>query len=1435
MSRVFVSHSSRDNRQAIAVMRWLEVAEPGLVGEIFLDLDQDTGIRTGQRWTQALWQANARCEAVVCLLSASWVASPECRAEFRQAEGMGKPILCARIEPFDEAEVTRAWQRCDLFGDGPTTEVAIGDGEAPVRLLDEGLQRLLTGLRAVGVGADSFAWPPPEDPKRSPYRGWQPLESVDAAVYFGRDAQIVRALDELDEMRRDGRERMFVILGASGVGKSSFLRAGLLPRLQRDDRRFLTMPILRPERRALTGDSGLARSIHRLRADVGLAQPSLGAIKNAITDPQRVRAWLTEAVGAARGQLMDASESSPLPTLVLPVDQAEELFGSDAGVEAQQFLTVLAALLTESDLLPLNMLVVATIRSDRYEPLQMAPQLSAVQSHLFDRLKPMPSAQFTEVICGPARRSAESGSSVVLSAELVERLAEDASLGADTLPLLALTLSRLYEDYAGTGDTVTVDNYEAMGGIRRVVQTEIDTLLSADPSLRSEELRRLRAAFIPWLATVDADTEKPMRRIARWADLPEDSHDLVNAFVTRRLLVKGERDGQVVVEVALESLLQQWDELADWLRIEAVNLRATDALERAVISWERSGRHDDWLLDGERLTEAETLCAHAGFGARLNPAGEFVLASRRRSNQKLENEKRDAQAHATSLRRRSQILSLLLVLIVAVAAGAIVLGNRARTAENAARHQATQTVAAKLIGQSRAMLGGTQAGGDRRAVQQMVAAEALAPGSDPDALLNTVVDERRLLKIIGTPSDISDAAVSPDGREIAAAGADHKIRRWDLASGKAIGELLTGHTDNEPPTGHTDNMDAVGYSPDGRWIISWRFGDHTARIWDAHSDQEHNILIFHDTALSTSDFNHDGLLLATGSKDGTIRLWNTATGAQVGEPIRGHDGWVTSIAFNPDGSLLASTGVDGAVRLWNVATHQPALPLLPGHDGPVESLRFSPDGHRLASLSQFLNGRSDGPTPGWQLRITDVDTGRPVVDGLTQFDYAPSMLAFSPDGRHIAVGGDNGDVHILDADTGAAIGAPLLSHGAPVMDVAYSADGTKIISADGTSIYVWAADPDRSVGMPLPGFDDEYPYIAVSPDGKTVATRDPDNHSDITLRRVDTGARLRTITTGHVGPITALAWRPDGQAIASADAADYTVRVHDPRSGALVGPPLSGPTDVVSSLSVSSDGHHISAGSLDGSAWLWDITQAPAGGRRLTGNAGPVDTVAFSGDGHRVLAVSRAGSSSGNLDLLEGVVNPLTIPEEMTASSVQVWNSDTGQPDGPAVTGRGGHIAEIAFQNGDHPFISAAAISPNGQRIVVASPGELRVYEVASGKQVGEPWAIGESNSAVAYTNDGRYVVIAASSTIRVLDARTGRPIGTPLRGHTAMVASLSVGADDRTIASGGNDGWMIWPGPSAWRDALCAKLADNMTPDEWNQWVSPSNPKGQTCPGGTT
>ena len=190
-------------------------------------------------------------------------------------------------------------------------------------------------------------------------------------MFFGRDAQVLRGLDVVRGMRTSGVESLFVILGPSGAGKSSFLRAGLLPRLRRDDRCFLPMPIVRPEQAVLTGEFGLARAIQRLRTGLSLRGPLLGEVKNACRPEhvEQVRGWLAEAREAARARLLDVPAEQPAPTLVLPVDQAEELFHGDAGPEAARFLELLANLVEHEAGVTPAMIVALTIRADRYEPL----------------------------------------------------------------------------------------------------------------------------------------------------------------------------------------------------------------------------------------------------------------------------------------------------------------------------------------------------------------------------------------------------------------------------------------------------------------------------------------------------------------------------------------------------------------------------------------------------------------------------------------------------------------------------------------------------------------------------------------------------------------------------------------------------------------------------------------------------------------------------------------------------------------------------------------------------------------------------------------------------------------------------------------------------------------------------------------------------------
>jgi WD40 repeat protein len=1389
VSRVFLSHSSRDSRQAVAVKQWLIEQEPGLVDEIYLDLDPHTGIRPGERWKQALQQANARCEVVICLLSAHWEASLECTTEFRYAETLNKAIAVARLEPVPDTTITSEWQRCDLFvGDGPTTRVEIDDddGGQPVVLDTVGLRRLLDGLRTLGIGAEYFPWPPPNDPERAPYRGWAPLEEADAAVFFGRDAQIVRGLDVLRGMRSTGVQSIFVVLGPSGAGKSSFLRAGLLPRLRRDDQ-FLPVPIVRPERAVLTGEHGLAHAIYRLRAEQGLRGPALGQIKNACHPDhvERLRGWLEEARHAARNRLLDIPAGQPAPTLVLPVDQAEELFNADAGDEAPRFLELLAALVQHDAGLTPAMVVAVTIRADRYEPLQIAPQLAGLETAVFDQLKPLPAAGYIEVITGPARRASDAGQRLTVEPALVERLLAETTEGADALPLLALTLERLYRDFGADSD-LTVAEYESMGGMAQVVQTEVDRLLAADSEQRQAQLDVLHDAFIPWLATINPDNNEPMRRLARWADLPAASHPLVQQMVEKRLVVKDTRNGDVVVEVALESLLRQWRELAAWLRDEAQDLKDADTLERAAADWRASGRNESWLLEGTRLLEAEALGTKPRFRDRLDPTRDFLQASRQREHDRMEAEMQRQQAelqaateHAAALQKRSRILRAVLAVTAIVAVAAVVLGLQAeqeRKQANIARGQAEarfrEETSLRLVSEAESMLAGTRSEGDVRAFQQLLTAHRLAQPPDDGPLFSALIKKIATIKIIETR--VVSVAFSPDGHRIATGNTDGSVREWNSDTGQSVGAPLIGHT---------DIVYSVAFSPDGKRIASGS-KDNTVRLWDVETGQPlGHALTGHTGWVRSVAFSPDGHRLASaGFFDKTVRLWNADTGEPIGVPLV-HSNIVSSVAFSPDGKRIVSGSAD--VRLWNADNGQPIGTPLTGPRSSVDSVAFSPDGHRVVS------GGGDHT-----VRLWNADTGLLLGTPLAGHTGEVTSVAFSPDGRRIASGSLDNTVRLWNADTGQPLGAPLTGHSDPVWSVAFSPDGHRVASGSSdNTVRLWNADNDQLIGAPLIGHTDTVWGVAFSPDGKRIVSGSADK--TVRLWNAETGKPIGVPLTGHTDTVVSVAFSPDGKRIASGSK-DNTVRLWNAETGQPIGVPLTGHTDAVAGVAFSPDGKRIASGSKDNTVRLWNAETDQPIGVPLTGHTDAVYSVKFSPDGKRI--------ASGSYD-----------------KTVRLWDAATGQPIGVPLTGHTGSVDSVAF-------------SPDGKRIASGGwDGTVRLWNADTGKPIGAPLT-GKTNyelTSVAFSPDGtRIAAGSGDNSVRLWSADTGKPIGDPLTGHTAVVHSVAFSPDGTRIASGSGDNtlrlWLTYPDPVS---AMCAKLTTNMSHKQWRDWVSTDIDYIKVCP----
>jgi len=1397
MARIFVSHSGLDKREGVALKQWLVDSDPTLRDEIFLDVDSATGILPGVRWRDELKRAANRCEAVICLLSANWEASAECVTEFRTAENLNKLIFCARLEPDVGQKYTGEWQYCDLFGGDDPVSVDIGEKD-PVVFNGAGLRRLMTGIKRAGIGVTSFPWPPPGQPDRAPYRGWEPFEDIDAGVFFGRDAELVLAMDALRGMRQSGKT-LFVVLGASGAGKSSFLRAGMVPRLQKDDRSYLVLNIVRPEQKALTGDYGLAQSICDTRQQFGLTDPPLGDIKDACArrDVASLRTWLTECRDAATGQLLDKTADDEPLVVVLPVDQAEELFTGDPPEAAglASLIHDLALGVDGADGLPL--IVAATIRTDRYELMQSAPELAGLQIEQFD-LRAMDTTQFENVIVGPAQRSTDGGRPLRLDEQLVRRLLADASGGADTLPLMSLTMAWLYRDYGATGK-LTLKPYTDRGGIGSVVQTEIDALLSTDAAERDEQLKLLRSAFIPWLARINPLGNEPMRRVAKWTDLPEAARPLISKFVAKRLLVSDERDGDIVVEVALESLLRQWPALEAWLNEDREALKATDEIERAANAWTARGRDPSRLISGDWLAEAETLSAAPGFRDLLAPALDFLVASRRRETSEQEKEKRRQQAeleaardkqataerNAREQRRLNRRLKVLVALasVIALAAAAGVVGiyfeNRKAAAEN------RKATAEKEFAQAEGMLAGDVDGNDVQAFRKLLDAYRSVPDDGP--LINALRARSSTVRISDVHAPVIGVAFSAPSQRLAVATADNHIRLWYTGTPVWREHPLDGAQILTSPSQGQIAYSSIAISRDGNLLAGGRM-DGKVELWNLDGPSPQGRLVDshqHQGVVTSVAFSGDGQRLASaGGADRVVDLSNAA-GEQGKSIATGSE--VFTVAFDPRSDLLASGGSDGDIRFWN-PDGSPERTIPHAHANGVMSLAFNPVDPVIVS------GGADQMVRLWH------------SDSLTEFDHPLSRhtaavegVAFNAAGTRIVSASADHTVQLWDADRREPIGDPMIKH----MEIVWAAVfvGDRVISASNDQhIRVWDGIVGQPVSTPLRGHHDAVTGIAINAGGNRIASASADK--TVRLWDLQTGEEIGPPLTGHTGVITSVAFSPQGDVVASGSA-DGTVRLWRADSHELITMLDTG--QPVHSVAFSPDGGRLTSAGGDCHVTVWDIASQKPTPLRCNDHA-LVLAVAFNPRGDRLVS----GGLDGKLRLWE------------PATGRQLWERDTMLALSDQTKLR------LNLATGRPAIITSVAFSPDGTRIASGSMnwrpdegpgGVIQRWVASSGKPAGEPMHPPEGSvMAVAYSAQvagkeaSRIVSGDSDYTVRLWDADSpaGQQLGGPLRGHQHSVVSVAFSPGASCIVSGSGDGTVrIWPNPptKAPKDALRDKL----------------------------
>jgi formylglycine-generating enzyme required for sulfatase activity len=658
MSSIFISHSSNNDDWAIALRDWLVVEGWSGPDNIFLDLDPERGIAAGQKWQNAFADAATRCEAVLFLVSAEWLGSRWCHDEYQLANKYNKKLFALLIDdcPLDRLPggLTSQWQVVRLTGDPAERFIAVhphSHQQWPVHMAKAGLAQLKRGLQKAGIGPENFDLQREQNGPfgwRSPYPGLEALEPEDAAVFFGRNADLIRGMDTLRGLATRAPPRVAVILGASGAGKSSFLRAGLWPRLLRDDTQWLPLKAIRAGRGgAIEGQEGLLaglQDVHQrfaLRVSRSQLREQLRSTDGFVDLLRGLR-----QVAAKRALLSEP----PIPLPMICLDQGEEFFGSAAGEESERLL-LLARAASEAD----EALILTTIRSDSYSRMQNAKAFIGIEQVTLS-LGPVPQGEIASIIREPAeiRRRKVGPDAPVFDAAVVEGLQAEFEGEPDALPLLAFVLQRLMREHAGES-VIGLSHIHQSGGLTQAIELEATAAFrdAGYANSSGDHREALRKLFVPPLVRINRESKAAQRHVASQAELAAELLPLAHALTERRLLVvratmpasNGAMGGVLdtaatangpdaaagaTIEVAHEALLRHWTMLAEILGEDRDALLLLDSVLIAAADWAKVEvrRKADFLVHrGSRLTDAQALAFRAPSWAReIAPAQTYLAA-----------------------------------------------------------------------------------------------------------------------------------------------------------------------------------------------------------------------------------------------------------------------------------------------------------------------------------------------------------------------------------------------------------------------------------------------------------------------------------------------------------------------------------------------------------------------------------------------------------------------------------------------------------------------------------------------------------------------------------------------------------------------------------------------------------------------------------------